>query len=341
MPMSKDEVLLTQDEESLGGEALVFSIPQEFIGERVDKVLRQLYPELSRAQWQRLVREGQVTLQGSPIRANYKVIGGESIQALLPPPLPTDIIPEEIPIDIIYEDETMLAINKPAGIVMHPATGHESGTVANAIVYHFPDVLDVGGERRPGLVHRLDKETSGVLVAAKDDVAHRHLSAQFKAHSISRRYLALVYGLVPKEAGVVDRPIGRHPSDRKRMSGQARVGRRAVNRWKVLRRYDLDRLTLVELTLETGRTHQIRVHFSEMNHPLVGDPVYGGANRSGSLSDAWLRSRVRAMGRQFLHARLLGLVHPVSGEYMEFGSPLPQELQALLDHLDAKSAPQS
>ncbi len=308
---------------------------------RLDHFLSEQMPELSRSQLKRLIDEGKVSLDEGPTRAGTRLKGGEVLVVTIPPAAPSEAQAEDIPLVVLYEDPHLIVIDKPAGLVVHPAAGHASGTLVNALLHHCGDLSGVGGELRPGIVHRLDKETSGVLVAAKDDVAHRHLSAQFKAHSISRRYLALVYGLVPKEAGVVDRPIGRHPSDRKRMSGQARVGRRAVTRWKVLRRYDLDRLTLVELTLETGRTHQIRVHFSEMNHPLVGDPVYGGANRSGSLSDAWLRSRVRAMGRQFLHARLLGLVHPLSGEYMEFGSPLPQELQALLDHLDAKSAPQS
>ncbi len=325
MPMSKDEVLLTQDEESLGGEALVFSIPQEFIGERVDKVLRQLYPELSRAQWQRLVREGQVTLQGSPIRANYKVIGGESIQALLPPPLPTDIIPEEIPIDIIYEDETMLAINKPAGIVMHPATGHESGTVANAIVYHFPDVLDVGGERRPGLVHRLDKETSGVVLIAKKDQAMQHLVGQFKDREIKKVYLALVEGHIRPESALIDAPIGRDPADRKRMAvieaGRSLVAQASQTRYELTRAYAEH--SLVTCYPVTGRTHQIRVHLAFIGFPIAGDRVYGRRRPTLSLS------------RHFLHAHQITFRRPLDDQHMTLSVPLPPELQAVLDGLEA------
>ena len=204
------------------------------------------------------------------IRSYYE--GGEALEVTLPEPAPVEALPEEIPLCVLYEDRHLIVIDKPAGMVVHPAPGHQGGTLVNALLHHCRDLAGIGGELRPGIVHRLDKDTSGVMVAAKDDATLHGLARQFKAHSITRRYWALVHGLVPSDAGTVDQAIGRHTTDRKKMSGRSRSGRRAVTHWRVLRRYDSDRLTLVELRLETGRTHQIRVHFSEMNFPIVGDP---------------------------------------------------------------------
>jgi 23S rRNA pseudouridine1911/1915/1917 synthase len=206
----------------------------------------------------------------------------------------------------------------------------------NALLHHCQDLAGIGGELRPGIVHRLDKDTSGVMVAAKDDLTLNALARQFKAHSINRRYLALVHGLVAADRGTVDKPIGRHTTERKKMSGKTRSGRRAVTHWRVLRRFDRDRLTLVELSLETGRTHQIRVHFSEMNHPVVGDPVYGSSGRAQAQDDPDLRQRLLSLHRQALHARVLGFLHPASGTYMEFESPVPEDLREILDYLENK-----
>jgi 23S rRNA pseudouridine1911/1915/1917 synthase len=219
---------------------------------------------------------------------------------------------------------------------VHPAPGHAGGTLVNALLFHCRDLSGIGGELRPGIVHRLDKDTSGVMVATKNDLSHQGLAAQFKQHTINRRYVALVHGLLKTDSGSIDSPIGRHPTQRKKMSGLSRRGRRAVTRWRVLGRFAEDRLSLVELALETGRTHQIRVHFSELNHPLVGDPLYGSKQRLATCNDAGLSQLLQQLGRQALHARLLGFTHPVSGEYLEFSSPLPQDLQTIIDVLQHK-----
>jgi 23S rRNA pseudouridine1911/1915/1917 synthase len=221
-------------------------------------------------------------------------------------------------------------------MVVHPACGHEQGTLVNALLYHCDDLSGVGGELRPGIVHRLDKDTSGVMVATKNDFTHNHLAAQFKAHSIQRRYVALVHGQVQNARGTIEAPIGRHPTQRKKMTSRGRGGRRAVTHWKVLRRYDADRMTLLEMRLETGRTHQIRVHLSEMNLPLVGDPLYGNRTRANAINDLEVRQRIHALHRQALHARLLGFIHPRSEEYIEFTTDLPEDLSSIVAFLDDK-----
>jgi 23S rRNA pseudouridine1911/1915/1917 synthase len=302
--------------------------------ERLDRFLAESLPELTRSQLKKLIDEGRVLLEGTAAKAGTKLRGGERIVVSVPPPAPVEALPESIPLRILYEDKHLIVVDKPAGMVVHPAPGHQQGTLVNALLHHCSDLSGIGGKLRPGIVHRLDKDTSGVMLATKDDATHQHLARQFKAHTISRRYVALVHGLVQNDRGTVDRPIGRHPTQRKKMSGTGRRGRRAVTHWQVLRRYDRDRLTLVELSLETGRTHQIRVHFSEMNLPLVGDPVYGNPKKASALADLELRKRVQNLRRQALHARLLGFIHPASGDYMEFESPLPADLQEILSYLD-------
>jgi len=302
---------------------------------RLDQFLAEQLDDLSRSQVRRLIDEGLVQLNGAPARAGTRLKGGERLEVHLPEATPVLIRPEAIPLDILYEDADLIVIDKPSGLVVHPAAGHADGTLVNALLHHCRDLSGIGGELRPGIVHRLDKETSGVLVAAKSDAAHRGLAEQFKVHSVERRYLALVYGHVQNRTGEIDRPIGRHPVDRKKMSSHARGGRRAVTRWEVVKRYERERLSLLELTLETGRTHQIRVHFSEMNLPLVGDPVYGRRGRANSLADPGVRLLVQKLKRQFLHAHVLGFTHPLTGEALRFTSPLPQELQQILAALDA------
>lgn len=306
--------------------------------ERLDLFLAAGLPDLTRSQLKRLIDEGRVLLEGLPVKAGARLRGGEILTVAIPAPAPALAAPEKIPLAILYEDQHLVVLDKAAGMVVHPAPGHQGGTLVNALLHHCRDLAGIGGELRPGIVHRLDKETSGVLVATKDDPTHLHLARQFKDHSINRRYLALVHGLMPRDQGSVDRPIGRHPVHRQKMSGSARAGRRAVTHWQVRRRFDQDRLTLLELRLETGRTHQIRVHMSEMSLPLVGDPVYGSPGRIQAMADTQLRSRLQQLGRQFLHARLLGFIHPVSGEYMEFESPLPVDLKNILEYLEDKYA---
>lgn len=307
--------------------------------ERLDRFLAGCLPELTRSQVKKLIDDGRVLLDGRPAKAGEKLKGGEALAVTLPRPAAAEALPESIPLNVLYEDRHLIVIDKPAGMVVHPAPGHQGGTLVNALLHYCQDLAGIGGELRPGIVHRLDKDTSGVMVAAKDDSSLNSLARQFKAHSINRRYLALVHGLVPADRGTVDQPIGRHTTDRKKMSGKTRAGRRAVTHWRVLRRFDRDRLSLVELTLETGRTHQIRVHFSEMNHPVVGDPVYGSSGRTQTVPDTELRQQLVSLHRQALHARLLGFIHPATGNYMEFESPLPQDLRQILDYLERKYQP--
>ncbi|HEX9873690.1 MAG TPA: RluA family pseudouridine synthase [Deferrimonas sp.] len=304
--------------------------------ERLDRFLVEVLPDLTRSQLKKLVDEGRVEIAGIPVKAGARLKGGEVLTVVVPPVASASALPQQIPLSILYEDRHLIVVDKPAGMVVHPAPGHQEGTLVNALLFHCQDLSGIGGELRPGIVHRLDRETSGVMVATKDDATHNHLAAQFHAHSITRRYVALVHGQLPQETGLVDKPIGRHPTDRKKMSSKGRAGRRAVTHWRVLRRFDQDRMTLVELSLETGRTHQIRVHFSEMNHPIVGDPTYGNTGRSAALADTRLRQSIRALGRQALHARILGFVHPASGEYLEFESPLPPDMQEIIDYLENK-----
>ncbi|MDJ0756114.1 MAG: RluA family pseudouridine synthase [Ardenticatenaceae bacterium] len=302
---------------------IVLTIPNIIAGMRLDKALRDIHPKLSRAQWQRLIRQGNVYLRDEIVRANYKVSGGEEIVALLPPPTPSDLIPENIPLDVIYEDQDMLAINKAAGIVMHPAVGHESGTVANAIVYHYPHVLDVGGERRPGLVHRLDKNTSGVVLIAKHDRALNHLVGQFKDRTIKKVYLALVDGRIKPEKALIDAPIGRNPADRKRMTviepGTHYASQPSKTRYEA--REFFANHTLVTCYPITGRTHQIRVHLSFINYPIVGDHIYGRRKPTVNL---W---------RQFLHAHEIHFRRPSDNKPVELKVPLPTELEQVLSQL--------
>jgi 23S rRNA pseudouridine1911/1915/1917 synthase len=304
--------------------------------ERLDRFLAERMTDLTRSQVKRLIEEGRVFLNGAAAKAGANLKGGEILTVSIPVAAPAEAIAQPIPLTILYEDSHLVVIDKSAGMVVHPAPGHSQGTLVNALLHHCRDLAGIGGELRPGIVHRLDRDTSGVLVVAKNEMALNHLAEQFHRHSVNRRYVALLHGSVQNERGTIDRSIGRHPTERKKMSGRGTRGRRAVTHWRVLRRFDLDRLTQVELVLETGRTHQIRVHLSEMNLPVVGDPVYGGTGRARGLTDLELRKRVQQLHRQFLHARLLGFTHPATGEYMEFESPLPAELQGILDYLEGK-----
>lgn len=310
-------------------------VSADHVAQRLDRFLDDSLPELTRSQIKRLIDEGAVTLDGATSKPGCKLRGGETVCVTLPQPVAATAQAEAIALRVLYEDAALIVIDKPAGMVVHPAPGHHGGTLVNALLHHCHDLSGIGGELRPGIVHRLDKDTSGVMVASKDDRSHQHLAGLFKGHTIQRRYRALVHGIFPAARGTIDRPIGRHPLHRKKMSTTTRHGRQAVTHWQVLRHYDQDRMSLVDLTLETGRTHQLRVHLSEMNLPVAGDPLYGGTARIKTIADGELRGLLQGLGRQFLHAWQLGLTHP-DGTAMLFQSPLPEDLQQIVAYLESK-----
>ena len=308
--------------------------PEDRPVERLDTFLSECLPDISRSQLKKLIDSGQITLNGTSTKASSRLKGGESIRVNLPEPAPIEAIPEDIPLQILYEDQELIVIDKPAGMVVHPAAGHSRGTLVNALLHHCIDLAGIGGELRPGIVHRIDKDTSGVIVVTKNDQSHQHLAAQFKDHSINRRYLALVHGRPNQNSGTIDQPIGRHPTQRKKMSGKSKNSKRAVTHWKMLKQYNVNPLSLLELQLETGRTHQIRVHFSEINCPLVADPLYGNRSRTTAIKDMELRQLIDQLPGQALHAQKLGFIHPISGKYLEFCSEIPETLQNIIAYLD-------
>ena len=285
----------------------------------------------TRASVQRLIESGDILVDGHQVRSSLKLKGGEKVSVDIPAPVEAEPQAEPIPLDVLYEDGDLIVVNKPAGMVVHPGAGNSSGTLVNALLGHCTDLSGIGGEVRPGIVHRLDKGTSGVMVAAKSDRAHQGLSAQFHVHSIKRIYLALIFGNPAEDTGKIENVIGRHPTERLRQSGKARHGKHAVTRWRVKERYG--RICLVELRLETGRTHQIRVHLTEAGFPLLGDPLYPDGGRTNNLADPRLKKMISSLGRQALHARTLGFVHPVSGDYLEFTTDMPDDMQALCGYL--------
>ncbi|GJM43150.1 MAG: putative RNA pseudouridine synthase [Ardenticatenaceae bacterium] len=291
-------------------------------GQRLDKVLVEKLPELSRTQIQRLLKEEQILVNGRPAKANMRLDGGETVTITLPEPEETELIAEAIPLDIRYEDDDMLIINKPAGMVVHPATGHSSGTLVNAVLAHCPDLPGIGGEKRPGIVHRLDKDTSGLIAIAKNEQALRHLQAQFKDRTVGKQYLALVDGQAQPSTALIDAPIGRDPRQRKKMAvipfgGSAR-SRTARTQYDTVTTYDDH--TLLRCELFTGRTHQIRVHLAYIGFPIVGDKVYGRRKQSIRL------------GRHFLHAAVLKVKRPSDNEELTIQAELPAELESILQH---------
>ncbi|MGB4598542.1 MAG: RluA family pseudouridine synthase [Trichlorobacter sp.] len=309
----------------------LLTVPAGAAGQRLDAFLAGQLPEMSRSTLQRLIEEGQVLLDGRQPRASLKLGGGEQVMVTVPPPVAATPLAEQIPLTVVYEDHDLIVIDKPAGMTVHPGAGVASGTLVNALLAHCTDLSGVGGELRPGIVHRLDKGTSGLLVAAKHDSAHRGLAEQFAAHSIKRLYWALIYGSPATDTGKISGIIGRHPTERLRLSGTARHGKPAATNWRVLER--LGTASLVQLRLETGRTHQIRVHLTEAGMPLLGDPLYPDGGRFNNLQDTRLKGLITHLGRQALHARVLGFIHPVSGRYLEFTSEPPEDFGELLTYL--------
>ena len=289
-------------------------------GERADAFLARTVEELTRSAAQRLLEEGSVTLNGKTLKKNYKTTPGDVLEVVLPDPEPVDVVPQDIPLDVVYEDSDVIVINKPVGMVVHPAPGHPDGTLVNALMYHCGDSLSgINGELRPGIVHRIDRDTSGLIIAAKNDKAHLALAEQLQDHSLARVYEAIAVGGFREDSGTVNAPIGRHPVDRKRMAIDPRNGRNAVTHWTVLERFS--GYTHIQCKLETGRTHQIRVHMASIGHPLLGDIVYGNKKLYPGLAG------------QCLHARKLKFIHPSTGKLVEVECSLPDWFENTLRKL--------
>ena len=303
---------------------------------RLDVLVASFLAQYPRAFVARLIVDEHIRVDGRPKKPGYRVKSGEQISGVIPPPENGEIKPEPIPLDILFEDEHIIVVNKKPGLVVHPAPGNAGGTLVNGLLYHCPDLGGVGGELRPSIVHRLDKDTSGTLVVAKNEAAHTHLSRQFKSRQVQKVYLALVYGYLKSPTGSVQLPVGRHPKDRKRMSIVSAGGRSAQTDWTVKEQFN--GFTLLELNLKTGRTHQIRVHCNAIHHPIVGDKIYRPRKlektiAAGHLQSAEIIQSLKSVSRQMLHAWRLGFRHPFTGEAVSFESPLPQDMSQLISKL--------
>ncbi len=293
----------------------------EYINIRIDRALSDKFSDYSRAFIQKLIEDGNICVSNKPIKANYKIKPGDCIEIMIPEPSEPDIEPEDIPLNIVYEDNDIIIIDKPKNMVVHPAPGHYSGTLVNALMYHCKDSLStINGILRPGIVHRIDMNTTGLLLVCKNDAAHKIMSDKFRIHDINRVYTAICYNHFKEPEGTIDKPIGRHKTDRKKMAVEPVNGRNAITHYKVIEELK-NNFSLIECRLETGRTHQIRVHMSSINHPLLGDDIYGPKNCIFKTEG------------QVLHAGTLGFTHPITNEYMEFQSPLPEYFTSILKKL--------
>ena len=308
-----------------------FTATQSEAGHRLDTVIVARLPTLSRSRASRLIRAGHIRVNGHIRKPGYLTKPGDVVQSEIPSPEPIICRPEAIPLSILHEDSDVIVLNKPPGLVVHPGAGHKSRTLVNALLFHCPDLEGIGGNLRPGLVHRLDKDTSGTLVVAKNDMAHESLSHQFKKHQVQKRYLALVYGDVKASAGVIDLPIGRHPTDRKKMSTESRRSRLTETRWKVKKAFF--GVTLLEIDLKTGRTHQVRVHCAAIGHPVVGDATYGRKRGWKDLPSRQMQEVIGTIRRQMLHAWQLTFLHPRTEQSMSFESPIAKDMASVLDAL--------
>lgn len=300
----------------------VFSVDYDQEEVRIDKYLSLIYQDKSRNFFQNLIKDGLVKANDKVVKSSYKVQADDLIEILIPADEQTQIVPENIPIDILYEDDDLLIVNKPKNMVVHPAPGHLSKTLVNAVLYHCKDQLSgINGEIRPGIVHRIDKDTTGALIVCKNDVAHRNVAQQIKDHSVTRRYVGFVAGLVKEDEGTIVSTIGRNPKDRKKMAMNVKDGKDAITHFRVLERFSKSQVTFCMFELETGRTHQIRVHMAGSGHPLLGDPVYGSGKNPYHLEG------------QALHAEVIGLIHPKTNEYLEVHAPYPAYFETLFHKL--------
>lgn len=305
----------------------ILKITKELSGKRADVVLSELLSAQTRSQIKKLIDDNRIIVQGRAIKPSTKFDEGDVVRITLPEPEPLDLTPEDLSVELLYEDESIAVVDKPAGMTVHPGAGVRHGTLVHALLFQCKDLSAIGGKIRPGIVHRLDKDTSGVMVVAKNDQAHNSLVEQFKTREVKKKYIAIVEGNVKEDSGVFDSKIGRHPTNRIKMSSQAKAGRESVTKWKTLERYGP--ATLVEAEPRTGRTHQIRVHFSESGHPILADKVYGPKKiRNEVLKGAW-----SLMGRQALHASELGFRHPLTDEFLRFKASMPEDMEKTLEYL--------
>jgi 23S rRNA pseudouridine1911/1915/1917 synthase len=316
-------------------ETVTFHINASDAGTRLDAYLAAHVEGWSRARLQRLIEDEDVLVNGKTAKSSHKLCANDEIEVELTPSPAAAFVPEDIPVDVVFEDADVIVVNKPAGLVVHPAAGINSGTLANALAYHFQKLSSQAGVIRPGIVHRLDKDTSGLMVVAKNEETHEDLADQFRAREVFKSYVALVHGVIDQDSGQIDQPIARDPRNRTRMA-VVRGGRAALSLYRVRKRYN--RFTLLEVELKTGRTHQIRVHLAWLKHPVVGDEVYGGG-RDKTVVDVNLRAAIRKLGRQFLHAERLGFRHPRTGASVSFDAPIPTDLASLLRQIDATTGP--
>ncbi|MFB0505916.1 MAG: RluA family pseudouridine synthase [Thermodesulfobacteriota bacterium] len=313
------------------GQNFTFVVGDSDAGMRLDAYLSLKADELTRSQIKKLVQEHLIVLNQLPSKPSVRLKKGDVVTGHIPPPRRLDVIPQDIPLDVLFEDPWIVVVNKRAGMVVHPGAGIDSGTLVNALLFHCRDLSQINGVIRPGIVHRLDKNTSGVMVAAKNAMALHHLSLQFKKRQVRKRYIALVHGELKESQGVIDAALGRHPKERKRISIHTRKGRNAITQWRVLKRFQS--LSLLEVVPKTGRTHQIRAHFASRGHPIVGDPEYCRGKWIQRITDPQVRERIRALQRQALHAEGLGFIHPQRGEFMEFNAPLPEDMGGIIRFL--------
>jgi 23S rRNA pseudouridine1911/1915/1917 synthase len=318
----------------ISGEAFTLTVEKVDRGKRLDLFLAEHLPAQSRSQIQQYIREGSILLNAAQAKVGARVKQGDLIKGHIPAPTPAKALPEELPIRFIYEDADIVVVDKPPGMAVHPAGRMQSGTLVNALLFRLKDLQGVGGVLRPGIVHRLDKGTSGVMVVAKNDLAHDALVQQFRRREVKKLYLALVYGRMEGAEGAITAPLGRHPIDRKRFSLRTRQPKEALTEWRMRERFE--GITFVQVAPRTGRTHQIRVHMASINHPLLGDPLYTKKRRLSLIEDPVLRKRIEALGRQALHASSIAFCHPSTGKIVEFTAPLPADIENILEVLRGK-----
>ncbi len=320
-------------------EKIIFTIDKNQCGQRLDIFLAQSDAEISRSQVKYAIEEGDVLVNDKIPKVSQHLKEGDVITLTKKPPIEATALPQEMPLDIVYEDEAIIVINKPAGLVVHPAPGNPDKTLVNALLFHCHDLSGIGGVLRPGIVHRLDKDTSGLIVAAKSDDAHRSLSSQFEKHDVHKKYLALVWGDVKGNTGEIVLPVGRHTNNRKKMSTKSRHGKGALTLWRVRERFGV--ATLLDVEIKTGRTHQIRVHLSDRGYPVVGDAVYGNSAKINTVKDPLLKAKIKEFNRQALHAAHLSFIHPLKNERVVFTADMPQDLADLCEQLRLSCNPKT